>query len=59
MKLQELLSQLKTLSLPDLIDLYLEAKTGSSTTALDLLPFEAVEKIIELEEFINNALSKG
>lgn len=59
MKLQELLSEIKPLSLPDLIDLYLEAKKGSYTTAIDLLPFEALERITELQEFINNALEKG
>jgi hypothetical protein len=59
MKLQELLSEIKTLSLPDLIDLYLEARKGSYTTAIDLLPFEALERITELEDFINNAISEG
>jgi hypothetical protein len=56
MNLQELLKELQNLEFTDLIDLYLEAKTGKYTTAEDLLPVEIVELIYNLEEAIKEAI---
>jgi hypothetical protein len=55
MKTEELLKELKGLEFTDLVDLYLEAKKGKYTTALDLLPAEAIELISSLEEVIKEA----
>lgn len=49
----EFLAQLKELSLSDLMALYLESKTGDSSS-IDNLPVGALELIEELEEYINN-----
>jgi len=57
MSLQELLKELKGLEFETLIDLYLEAKTGKHTTALDLLPIETQELISELEAALNDVLN--
>ena len=43
MSLQELLKELQGLEFTDLVNLYLEAKTGKTTTAEDLLPVETVD----------------
>ena len=55
MSLQELLKELQGLEFTDLVNLYLEAKTGKATTAEDLLPVETVELIYSLEEGIKEA----
>lgn len=56
MNLQELLKELQGLEFTDLVDLYLEAKTGKyNTTAEDLLPVETIELIYSLEEAIKEA----
>ena len=55
MNLQELLKELQGLEFGDLVNLYLEAKTGKHTTAEDLLPVETVELIYTLEEAIKEA----
>ena len=55
MSLQELLKELQDLEFTDLVNLYLEAKTGKHTTAEDLLPVETVELIYSLEEAIKEA----
>ena len=55
MNLQELLKELQGLEFTDLVNLYLEAKTGKYTTAEDLLPTETVELIYSLEEAIKEA----
>ena len=55
MSLQELLKELQGLEFSDLVNLYLEAKTGKHTTAEDLLPIETVELIYSLEEAIKEA----
>ena len=55
MSLQELLKELQGLEFSDLVNLYLEAKTGKHTTAEDLLPVETVELIYSLEEAIKQA----
>ena len=55
MSLQELLKELQGLEFSDLVNLYLEAKTGKHTTAEDLLPVETVELIYSLEEAIKKA----
>lgn len=49
MNLQELLKELQGLEFTDLVNLYLEAKTGKHTSAEDLLPVETVELIYSLE----------
>jgi hypothetical protein len=56
MSLQELLKELQGLEFQDLVNLYLEAKTGKHTTAEDLLPVETVELIYSLEEAIKEAI---
>lgn len=55
MSLQELLKELKGLEFSELVDLYLEAKTGKHTSAEDILPVETVELIYNLEEYIKEA----
>jgi hypothetical protein len=55
MSLQELLKELQGLEFTDLVNLYLEAKTGKITTAEDLLQVETVELIYSLEEAIKEA----
>jgi len=55
MSLQELLKELQGLEFTDLVNLYLEAKTGKYTSAEDLLPAETVELIYSLEEAIKEA----
>jgi hypothetical protein len=55
MSLQELLKQLQDLEFTDLVNLYLEAKTGKHTTAEDLLPLEIVDLIYSLDEAIKEA----
>ena len=55
MSLQELLKELQGLEFTDLVNLYLEAKTGKMTTAEDLLPVETAELIYSLEEAIKEA----
>ena len=55
MNLQELLKELQGLEFTDLVNLYLEAKTGKHTSAEDLLPVETVELIYSLEEAIKEA----
>jgi hypothetical protein len=55
MNLQELLKELKGLEFINLVDLYLEAKTGKHTGAEDLLPDDKVLLIYELEEAIKEA----
>ena len=55
MNLQELLKELQGLEFTDLVNLYLEAKTGKHTPAEDLLPVETVELIYSLEEAIKEA----
>ena len=55
MNLQELLKELQGLEFTDLVNLYLEAKTGKYTSAEDLLPVETVELIYSLEEAIKEA----
>jgi hypothetical protein len=56
MNLQELLKELQGLEFTDLVNFYLEAKTGkNNTTAEDLLPVEIVDLIYSLEEAIKEA----
>ncbi len=55
MTTEDLLKELSNLEFTDLIDLYLEAKTGKYTTAIDLLPTETVELISSLEEALKEA----
>ncbi len=55
MNLQELLKELQGLEFTDLVNLYLEAKTGKYTSAEDLLLAETVELIYSLEEAIKEA----
>jgi len=55
MSLQELLKEIQGLEFTDLVNLYLEAKTGKTTTAEDLLPVETIELIYSLEEAIKEA----
>jgi len=55
MSLQELLKELQGIEFTDLVDLYLEAKVGKSTTADELLSVEALELISILEENIEEA----
>jgi hypothetical protein len=55
MSLQELLKELRGLEFVELVDLYLEAKTGKPTGVLDLLPVEAGVIIYELQETIKEA----
>ncbi len=55
MSLQELLKELQGLEFTNLVNLYLEAKTGKTTTAEDLLPVETTELIYSLEEAIKEA----
>jgi len=55
MSLQELLKELQGLEFTDLVNLYLEAKTGKIATAEDLLQVETVELIYSLEEAIKEA----
>lgn len=55
MSLQELLKELQSLEFTDLVNLYLEAKTGKQTSAEDMLPVETVELIYSLEEAIKEA----
>jgi len=50
MNFQELQKVLKGLEFTDLVNLYLEAKTGKHGGAEDLLPVEVVELIYSLEE---------
>lgn len=49
---QILMEQLKSLELNELINLYLEAKTGKPDFT-DLLPCTTLDLIYELEELIN------
>jgi len=56
MELQELLKQLKGIDFIDLVDLYLEAKTGKQSAAMDLLPVETIDLINALDEAINEAI---
>jgi hypothetical protein len=56
MGLQELLKQLKGIDFIDLVDLYLEAKTGKQSSAMDLLPVETIDLIHALDEAINEAI---
>ncbi len=56
MELQELLKQLKGIDFIDLVDLYLEAKTGKKSAAMDLLPVETIDLIHALDEAINEAI---
>jgi len=55
MSFQELLKELQGLEFTELIDLYLEAKTGKPTQAEDLLSVETLELIYTLEEAIKEA----
>ena len=55
MSFQELLKELQGLEFTDLVNLYLEAKTGKTTSAEDFLPVETVELIYSLEEAIKEA----
>ena len=55
MNLQELLKELKQIEFTDLVDLYLEAKTGKQTTAIDFLPMEVLEIIGDLNDAIKAA----
>ena len=55
MSLQELLKELQGLEFTDLVNLYLEAKTGKATSAEDLLPVETIKLIYSLEEAIKEA----
>lgn len=55
MSLQELLKELQSLEFTDLVNLYLEAKTGKQASAEDILPVETVELIYSLEEAIKEA----
>ena len=55
MSLHELLKELQGLEFTDLVNLYLEAKTGKDTTAEDFLPVETLELIYSLEEAIKEA----
>ena len=55
MSFQELLKELQGLEFTDLVNLFLNSKTGKQTTAEDLLPVETVELIYSLEEAIKEA----
>jgi hypothetical protein len=56
MNLQELLKELQGLEFTELVNLYLEAKTGKQTTAEDLLPVETIRLIYTLEEAIKEVI---
>jgi hypothetical protein len=51
------MSQLKETDFSTLVDLYIEAKIGKYTTALDILPSEAVELINNLEAYLDEAIA--
>ena len=57
MNLQELLNELKKVEFADLVDLYLEAKTGKHEGAMDILPVDVVKLIFQLEDAINEAIA--
>ncbi len=56
MKFQEFQKELQALEFTDLIDLYIEAKTGKTTLAEELLSAEELELIYSLEEAIKEAI---
>ena len=56
MNLQELLKELRNLEFTDLINLYLEAKTGKQTKVKDLLPEEALKLMNSLEEIVKQQI---
>jgi hypothetical protein len=56
MKFQEFKKELQALEFTELIDLYIEAKTGKNTLAEELLSVEEVELIYSLEEAIKEAI---
>ena len=55
MNLQELLNELRGLEFNDVVDLYLEAKTGKKASAMDILAPEDIKLIFKLEDAIKNA----
>jgi hypothetical protein len=55
MNLQELLNELRGLEFNDVVDLYLEAKTGKKGSAMDILAPEDIKLIFKLEDAIKNA----
>ena len=55
MNLQELLKELQGLEFTELVNLYLEAKTGKQT-AEDLLPVETIQLIYALEEALKEVI---
>ena len=55
MNLQELLNELNRLEFNDVVDLYLEAKTGKKASAMDILAPEDIKLIFKLEDAIKNA----
>ena len=59
MSFQELLKELQGIEFTDLVDLYLEAKTGKATTAVDLLPVRITDLIYSLEEAIEEAIEEA
>jgi hypothetical protein len=58
MNFQEFQKQLQRLEFTELVDLYLEAKTGKYTTAQDLLPMEIVDLINDLDLALKEAIEK-
>jgi len=57
MNLQELLNELSPLEFNDLVDLYLEAKTGKKASAMDILAPEDIKLIFILEDAITKAIA--
>jgi hypothetical protein len=57
MNLQEILTELKALNVSELIDLYLEAKTGKNGLIGDLPFIDGIDPISNLQESIDELLN--
>lgn len=55
MNLQELINELRGLEFNDVVDLYVEAKTGKKASAMDILATEDIKLIFKLEDAITKA----
>ena len=53
----EMLVLLKSLEFNDLVDLYLEAKTGKKASAMDILAPDDIKLIFKLEDAITDAIA--
>lgn len=57
-KHEDILSVLSDLNIVDLLDLYIEAKTGECDVLLDILPMECMERIEQLGDYLVSELNK-